>query len=365
MNTLRRMLAQTVAAVLAWCLLASPALAVDRAKNFSLSPMVGGYVFEGDQDLDNALAYSLALGYNLTDSWSTEFVLNYFKTDAKGSGSSSVDGLVYRLDALYHFLPGKTLVPYIAGGLGGMTLDPDKKASNTDFLLDYGVGLKYFLTEDLALRGDVRHILAFGDPENNFIYTAGLTYMMGSRAVEAPKPIRPLARKPEVPDLSVQPEKASADKRGETIPPLDSDNDGVIDELDACPFTAEGLLVDETGCPVSITLSVEFDVDKTDIKPRYHAELARGAEFIRQYVNHKILVAGHTDSTGTEAYNEGLSQRRAESVRAYLIENFGLDGERLLARGFGETSPIATNDSVEGRRLNRRVELSCRAATPQ
>ncbi len=384
MKKLKTLLINTASLLLASCLLVSPSMAANRGKSFSISPMIGGYVFEGNQDLDNTLTYSLGLGYNLTDTWSTEFVLNYFRTDTRENQRSSVDGLVYRLDALYHFMPGKTLVPYLAGGLGGISMDTERGGSSTNFLLDYGIGLKYFLTQDLALRGDVRHILAFGDPENNFTYSAGLTYLVGGRPAEPPRPLRsdsaglPVAATDSAGILKAAPRTPSdkdldgvydRDDRWPNVPlgvavdqddcPQDKDGDGVPDNLDACPGTPPGLLVDDQGCPVSLTLSVEFDVDKYDIKPRYHDELTRGAEFIKRFVQHKILVAGHTDSTGSEPYNEALSHRRAESVRDYLVAHFGIDGEMLLARGFGETAPIADNDTVEGRQLNRRVELAC------
>jgi OOP family OmpA-OmpF porin len=147
--------------------------------------------------------------------------------------------------------------------------------------------------------------------------------------------------------------------------PKDSDGDGVQDHLDQCPDTPAGLIVDKKGCPISMTLAIEFDVDKAEIKPAYHAELAKGAAFIKKYADQKILIAGHTDSTGTEAYNQDLSRRRAESVRNYLVKNFGVDGSKLFVRGFGETAPVASNATAEGRQTNRRVELSCCAIIPE
>jgi OOP family OmpA-OmpF porin len=402
------------------CLPALPGDAATRAKkDFSVSPMLGGYVFEGDQAFDDDLTYSLGLGYNLTDSWSTEFVLNYFNTDVTDATGGNADGLAYRLDALYHFMPESSLVPYLAGGLGGVTLDPDRGSRETDFLLNYGIGLKYFFTDSLALRGDLRHVFAFGDPENNFIYSAGLTYLFGNQeksSVRAtPKdsdgdgvidandacpdtpagaPVDRLgcpldSDRDGVPDyrdkcpktpksVAVNKHGCALDKDGDGVPDYldkcpatpqgmpvdetgcmaDSDADGVADQKDKCPGTPAGLMVDKNGCPISLTLAIEFDVDKSDIKPRYHGELKRGADFIRKYAASRILIAGHTDSTASDAYNLALSRRRAESVRNYLIANFGIKAGRLEAKGYGETFPIADNASAEGRQRNRRVELS-------
>lgn len=410
----------TALCISTFCLSAWPGLAATRAKkDFSISPMVGGYVFEGDQDLEDDLTYSLGLGYNLTDSWSTEFVLNYFNTDYEHDKSGDVDGLLYRLDTLYHFMPESSLVPYLAGGIGGITVDPDHGARETDLLFNYGFGLKYFFTDSLALRGDLRHVFAFGDPENNFIYSAGLTYLFGSQQPATPRvvpkdtdqdgiidandacpdtpagaPVDKLgcpldSDKDGVPDyrdkcpgtpdsVAVDQQGCALDKDGDGVADIhdrcpdtpadtpvdtegcmgDTDEDGVADQMDKCPGTPAGLMVDQHGCPISLTLAIEFDVDKADIKPHYHSELKRGADFIRKYPESRILIAGHTDSTASDAYNLALSQRRADSVRNYVISNFGIKAERLEAKGYGETFPIADNATVQGRQRNRRVELS-------
>jgi OOP family OmpA-OmpF porin len=143
--------------------------------------------------------------------------------------------------------------------------------------------------------------------------------------------------------------------------PLDSDADGVYDGLDRCPDTPRGLAVDQTGCPlpiketVSIELLVKFDHNKAVVKPEYYNHLQAVASFMKTYPNTKIELDGHTDSTGSEAYNLLLSERRAESVKAYLVNTFGIDAARLTTRGYGESRPVASNESKEGREKNRRV----------
>ncbi|WP_305042709.1 OmpA family protein [Geoalkalibacter sp.] len=147
---------------------------------------------------------------------------------------------------------------------------------------------------------------------------------------------------------------------------IDSDGDGVPDHLDQCPDTPRGVIVDERGCPIELKLHIEFDFDKADIRPRHKADIDRAAAFIRQYPQVPyILIAGHTDSIGTDAYNQKLSERRANAVRDALIKQHGIDAKRLVARGYGESQPIATNDTPEGRQHNRRVELICCVVIPQ
>ncbi len=148
-------------------------------------------------------------------------------------------------------------------------------------------------------------------------------------------------------------------------PPSDSDGDGVLDPDDLCPNTPKGDLVDKNGCTIKLTLHINFDLNKAVIKPESEPELKRAADFIEQNKNVPgILITGYTDSTGTEAYNQKLSERRANAVKQYLIDKLNADPKKLMARGEGESSPVASNSTREGRAQNRRVEISCCVVFP-
>lgn len=140
--------------------------------------------------------------------------------------------------------------------------------------------------------------------------------------------------------------------------PLDSDKDGVYDYLDKCPGTPAGVRVDKDGCPMqeSITLKVEFDTAKSDIKAKYHDEIKQVADFMKKYPQTQVVIEGHTDNVGDEADNVKLSQARANSVKEYLITKLGVEKERLKAVGFGPKKPIASNATAEGKQKNRRVQ---------
>jgi OmpA-OmpF porin, OOP family len=141
----------------------------------------------------------------------------------------------------------------------------------------------------------------------------------------------------------------------------DSDGDGVVDSLDKCPNTPKGIKVDKDGCPVpipekvSITLLVEFDFDKAAVRPQYHNDIEKVANFLKAYPSTSGVLEGHTDSVGTEEYNMKLSKRRAESVKKYLVEKFGIAADRLSTEAYGESEPVASNDTNAGRQRNRRV----------
>jgi OOP family OmpA-OmpF porin len=141
----------------------------------------------------------------------------------------------------------------------------------------------------------------------------------------------------------------------------DSDGDGVPDTRDKCPNTPEGIIVDSNGCPIpleekiSITLHIEFDFNKSEVKAKYYYDIAKIANILKAYPEKNLELEGHTDSIGTDDYNLKLSDQRAESVKRYLVEKFGIGASRITTVGYGESIPIDTNDTVEGRQNNRRV----------
>lgn len=193
--------------------------------------------------------------------------------------------------------------------------------------------------------------------------------------------------------------------------PLDSDGDGVTDDKDKCPNTPAGRKVNEDGCeldrdgdgivdgddacpdvyaktpngcplaaatPAAATPAgdyatgatapaiiprrlvlegVNFDFDKSVLRQEDRDIIDQNAADLKEWGDIDVEVSGHTDSVGSDKYNEGLSLRRAESVRAYLISK-GISADRLTAKGYGETQPIADNGTDEGRFQNRRVELN-------
>jgi len=106
---------------------------------------------------------------------------------------------------------------------------------------------------------------------------------------------------------------------------------------------------------VSITLHVEFDFDKDSVRPEYHSDIMEVANFLKAYPKTDAVLEGHTDGTGPDEYNLNLSKKRAKSIKKYLVDNFGISASRISTKGFGESKPVATNNTREGRQQNRRV----------
>lgn len=158
----------------------------------------------------------------------------------------------------------------------------------------------------------------------------------------------------------------------------DEDGDGVFDRRDRCPDTPADTPVEHHGCPLPqypasappvepqapasevITLNdagkVLFDFDRSDLTAAARSQLDGLMGKLSHANVASIRVVGHTDSVGTDAYNEGLSERRASSVVEYLLTQ-GLAPEKLTSEGKGESEPVADNETEEGRAQNRRVEL--------
>jgi outer membrane protein OmpA-like peptidoglycan-associated protein len=107
---------------------------------------------------------------------------------------------------------------------------------------------------------------------------------------------------------------------------------------------------------VSITLNVQFDTGKANIKPEYHNDIKRIADAMNKYPATSVVIAGHTDNIGKEALNVKLSYLRAASIKAYLTQKFGIDSSRIRVIGYDYQKPIASNKTEEGRQANRRGE---------
>jgi outer membrane protein OmpA-like peptidoglycan-associated protein len=142
--------------------------------------------------------------------------------------------------------------------------------------------------------------------------------------------------------------------------PADSDRDGVVDSTDLCPETAPGTTVDALGCAETARIvlrGVNFKTDSDELTPESLSILDGVSATLSANPQIKVMVAGHTDSDGEDAYNKDLSQRRAQAVVTYLAGH-GVDPANMIAKGFGEEQPIAGNDTAEGKAQNRRVELN-------
>lgn len=308
-------------------------------------------IFDDDRGVDDELIPFGAFELRFNDRWAAEAWYSDGDTEADDF-NFDVDITRWHLDALYYLKPRGALHPYLAGGAGQLKRDADLpmglgSESDTDEEVNFGGGVHWFLSDNFSLRGDARYLFGFDDDTSDFTISLGISYRFGGSDRRAPEP----APAPE-PEPEPEPE------------PLDSDGDGVIDDKDACPGTPPGRTVDERGCEPrfirgeSVELQVNFALNSDQVDDNYLDDIQALADFMKRHPDVIAEIEAHTDSSGAESYNQDLSQRRAESVIRVLTDRFGVAANRLVARGYGETRPIASNDTREGRAANRRVVAS-------
>ena len=150
---------------------------------------------------------------------------------------------------------------------------------------------------------------------------------------------------------------------------IDSDDDGVDDTIDECYKTPPNTKVDEKGCfslindLKTIRINVKFDIDSSVIKPEFSEEIEKVAKFLKANPIARAVIEGHTDSDGSHAYNQALSQRRAQAIARALIIDHAIASIRLTAIGFGESKPLVPNNSLNNKAINRRSVAVIRSLT--
>ena len=325
--------------------------------------LLGDYSGNGDSYYkEDGLYTGAALGIELTPS--TQFQVEYGVSDTdaiRQDGSDNFDAEQEMISG--NFLVGteeftgytdSALKPYVLVGAGQSKLEIKDSSGDkvSDTIGNLGLGAMYRINDALSLRGEARAIHNFDNNWWEGMALAGLEVVLGGHL--APTVAVPPMEEPMVDNTPVVVVEAD----------LDSDGDGVPDSMDACPGTPMNVVVDERGCPVPVDITDElkmelrvfFDNDKSAIKNQYKPEIAKVAEKMREYPNSTARVEGHASKTGPSArYNQRLSEARAVAVKSMLTNEFGIAPNRLSAIGYGYDQPIASNDTEEGRAMNRRV----------
>jgi OOP family OmpA-OmpF porin len=296
---------------------------------------------------------SIGYGHPLTErlSWEVQTFADVISTEPNAARDVYQYGA--GVDLNYRFRRGDGASPFvlIGGGVLRNDLLPDT-AKDNDAFSNVGLG---FVTgglgkSEIRLRGEARYVrdrfeLGNEGGKNDRRIALGVQIPLGKRTVEVEREV--------VRERVVR----------ETVPAqiVDSDSDGVPDQTDQCPGTLAGLATDNRGCaatsPQALRLEgVTFELNSAQLTSGAMATLRSVAEALKGEANLRAEIAGHTDSSGADEYNLRLSQQRADAVLVYLASQ-GIDRSRLLARGYGEGQPVASNDSVDGRDRNRRVEF--------
>ncbi len=340
--------------------------------------------------LDDGFGLGGEAGFRFSEDWAARLELSYVDIDGK-SGGQDDSGLMYGADALY-FL--KDDVMYLFGGLRQQHLD------DTYRMASLGAGKHWAISDQLSLITEVATYYDFGQEFNDISVKLGLSYYF-DKPTSSATPVKAttltatdsdndgvLDANDRCPNTAAgvkvdrngcamdsdgdgvldgndqcpsTPRGTEVDARGCKVV-KDSDNDGVLDDKDQCPTTPAGDKVyPENGCTVfgeediSISLKVLFANNSSTVTEPNHPDIVEFAAFMKRYGTAKATIEGHTSAVGAAAYNQTLSQQRAEAVKTLLVEEFGIRESRLNAVGYGESQLLNTANTPEAHRQNRRI----------
>lgn len=270
--------------------------------------------FDSARDFKNdGNLFGGSIGYFLTDD--VELRLAYDEVhNARSDDGKNIKGANTALDALYHFNnPGDVVRPYISAGFSDQSVDQNGSNSrNRSTFANLGGGAKFYITENFYARAGVEAQYNIDQGDTEWAPSVGIGVNFGGGSKPAP----------------------------------------VVAAVEPTP---EPTPVEEPLELVRVELDVKFDFDKSSVKEESYGDIKNLADFMNQYPQTTTVVEGHTDSVGSDAYNQKLSENRANAVREVLVNQYGVDSSRVSAAGYGESRPVADNATAEGRAVNRRL----------
>ncbi|HEC27213.1 MAG TPA: OmpA family protein [Gammaproteobacteria bacterium] len=243
---------------------------------------------------------SLFLGYQFNNRWSLDLTLGTDFSNNVNTDQVSING--------YRFFGEKNWKPYLSAGVSSFSIN-DATVDQTE-QVQVGFGLSGALSDNLELRAGYQHFFEFGDTSYN---DDGVTVALNWHF-----------RKPRTAIV------ARATPQPESIPK-------------------------KKEVAGTFELLVQFDFDRSNIKSVYKPQFDMIARELKESPDKSMTVEGYTDSIGTEGYNQGLSERRAEAVGKKFIQDYGIASGRISTKGYGESHPVADNNTAEGRAKNRRA----------
>jgi len=409
------------------CFAAAAASAADAETSWYIAPSVYGLWLDDERLADDDIGASVAFGRTLNKNWDIE--LNGFLSSHDRAGADTLELKGFGLQTKWVFYRGESRVsPFLSLGIAHVTGSLETGPDESDYAATYGVGLLFDLNPSrndgrgITLRADLgaRRALSSGSDGGaepvDYIAGLGLQFSWGATPVRVPVDsdgdgvTDDLDKCPGTPagtavdgsgcpldddgdgvtnDLDKCPGTPAGAKVDAVGCELDSDGDGVGDSRDQCPNTPAGTKVDEKGCEldgdgdgipdgvdqcpdspkgtrvnnvgcpfdkVLLLQGVKFATASAELLPESLPILEGASATLKRYPEVVVEVAGYTDSRGADAYNQQLSERRAQAVLKYLKDS-GVTNT-LSARGYGEQDPIASNATEDGRSQNRRVVLN-------
>ncbi|HEY5972747.1 MAG TPA: OmpA family protein [Pseudoxanthomonas sp.] len=347
------------AALLAGLGVAQAASAQEFDDRWYLTGSAGYNMQDDDRRTEDTPFVTLGLGKFISPNWSLDGELNYQNPSFDSGVAGANDDLNWSqyglsIDLRRHFISeGRGWNPYVVAGLGYQRSEeeydnfpsPDSPQDRKDgnFAAKLGLGIQSTFEKRVAVRAELAYRADFDDSsiaaesgaeqgpqyphQQEESYFGDVLASVGVVIPLGPAPSAPAPPAPTAPNCA----------------DLDDDGDGVNNCNDKCPGSQAGQTIGPDGCPVPVSIDlkgVNFDFDKSTLRPDAVAILSEATEILKRYPDLRVEVAGHTDQCGSDAYNQGLSERRSRVVYDYLTSN-GVDAARLTGpNGFGESRPL-------------------------
>ncbi|TXJ09261.1 MAG: OmpA family protein [Acinetobacter sp.] len=282
-------------------------------------------------DIQDDIVAGSAIGAELTPWLQAEIEYQQTRPDAKYAGVKTNANIKHETASLNFIATSDLLTgnydskikPYALLGAGWSRFNIEGGGASKDTIGNIGGGLLVQLNDALTLRGEARGVHNFDNNWWEAQALAGLQIVVGGHL------------KPAAPVVEVQPVEPQPQPVVEVKPEPEQPKE-ITEDL-------------------KMELRVFFDTNKSNIKDQYKPEVAKVAEKLAEYPNATAQIDGHTDNTGPRKLNERLSLARANSVKSALVNEFGVDANRLSTQGFAWDQPIADNNTKEGKAMNRRV----------
>jgi len=336
-------------------LLAAPVVQAQRAPAFEVGAFAQYSKFDSFTGLSNGVGFGARAGVYLLRNIALEYEGDF--TSTKSDRVGNLTALNNRIDAIAYFPLGGRLHFLAGGGFTGTQYHGDTTGNRYDSGGNAVAGLKYCVSQDWAVRGDVN--ADFKNPSDQtpsgqrtttYNFRIGISRFLGGPATNSPcyeAPPPPPAPAPPPPAPAPMPTPAP-------VPPP------APKPAPKPPVPVQQPAPEPPPAPVKRELLVlhgaHFAFDKSSLTPVAKDTLQRVVAILNVHADANVEIQGYTDNIGTAPYNQALSVRRAEAVKEYLVSK-GISADRITVRGFGETQPVADNHTSEGRAANRRVVI--------
>ncbi len=352
----------------------------NHSKGVTVFPQVGVISYSGSSNIEIDPDYGLGVGYQFSTPWAVELTYLKGSSTLDDANNTDVDAYLWHLNGLYHLNNSSKFRPYFTFGLGESNVNIEDDSRGTEKQINGGIGAKWQGWKNTDFRAEFKLYESETDNAIQSTFNIGIHHVITNAAKSASSKTSRLssfdASDSDNDGVINGRDQCPNSPSGQTVNKIgcqtsqDNDNDGVANAKDNCPNTTNrSNVIDASGCyvtvrkPVELNVLFRFDFDSYVVKSEHADEVKKIVSFAKKHSGTSIELSGHTDSVGSSAYNQALSQARVAAVAKLVEMNTRIPKSKISKRSFGEAKPIRGNDNFANRRANRRVQGTVKAVT--